>query len=135
MMTDCPFWLRSFKSIWTTFEQLNNPFVLEKKKNEKNICFSQLWHNGIVKTAEELERENEFIVFYKNNKFKMKDEETTLNGIWKYNTKTRSLELNLIELGHKINFKIVKLNDNELSYIHEELDNNMIFNLKPNIKK
>ena len=65
----------------------------------------------------------------------MKDEETTLNGIWKYNTKTRSLELNLIELGHKINFKIVKLNDNELSYIHEELDNNMIFNLKPNIKK
>ncbi|WP_374540365.1 hypothetical protein [Flavobacterium sp.] len=91
--------------------------------------------NGIVKTAEELERENEFIVFYKNNKFKMKDEETTLNGIWKYNTKTRSLELNLIELGHKINFKIVKLNDNELSYIHEELDNNMIFNLKPNIKK
>lgn len=90
--------------------------------------------NGVIKSAEELQRQNEFITFYKNNKFKMKDDEMILNGIWKINTNNNTIELNLIELGQKLVFKIIKLNTNEFSYIHEELDKKTIFNLKPNIK-
>ncbi|MEY4835011.1 MAG: hypothetical protein RI980_1126 [Bacteroidota bacterium] len=88
--------------------------------------------NGMIKTAEEFDKK-ESIIFYKNNKFKMKDSEHILNGIWKFNYLTSEMELNIIELNQKISLKIISLQLDVLDYIYKELDDKMVFHLKPKI--
>jgi hypothetical protein len=89
--------------------------------------------NGSIKSAEEFDK-NESIIFYKNNKFKMKDSEHILNGIWKFNYLNNKMELNVVELNQIISLKIVSLKADVLDYIYEELDDKMIFHFKPKIK-
>lgn len=88
--------------------------------------------NGTIKSAEEFERE-ESIVFYKNNKFKMKDSEQAMNGIWKFNYLTNVIELTLIDINQKIEIKILKLKPDLLDYVSEEVDAKMIFHFKPKL--
>lgn len=114
-----------------------------------NICYGQdkidlnnlykewkletLEKNGSIKSAEEFDK-NESIIFYKNNKFKMKDSEHVLNGIWKFNYINNKMELNVVELNQIISLKIVSLKADVLDYIYEEVDNKMIFHFKLKIK-
>ena len=90
--------------------------------------------NGKIKNAEEFDKD-ESIIFYKNNKFKMNDSEQTMNGIWKFNYLTNTIELTLVDKNQKIKLKLLKLNSEELDYISEEDDSTMIFHFKPKIKK
>lgn len=90
--------------------------------------------NGKIKSAEEFDKD-ESITFYKNNKFKMNDSEQAMNGIWKFNYLTNTIELTLVDINQKIKLKLLKLNSEELDYISEEDDSTMIFHFKPKIKK
>ncbi|WP_297868805.1 hypothetical protein [uncultured Flavobacterium sp.] len=90
--------------------------------------------NGKIKNAEEFDKD-ESIIFYKNNKFKMNDSEQTMNGIWKFNYLTNTIELTLVDINQKIKLKLLKLNSEELDYISEDDDSTMIFHFKPKIKK
>lgn len=90
--------------------------------------------NGKIKSVEEFDKD-ESIIFYKNNKFKMNDSEQTMNGIWKFNYLTNTIELTLIDINQKIKLKLLKLNSEELDYISEDDDSTMIFHFKPKIKK
>lgn len=73
----------------------------------------------------------ESIIFYKNKKFKMIDSEATFNGIWKFDSTTNIIELNLVELNHKIYLKIINLSPDKFSYIYNEEDKKLIFHLVP----
>lgn len=90
--------------------------------------------NGKTRNADEFDK-NETIIFYKNQKFKMKDSEQTINGIWKFNTLTNNLELSLVEFGKKIIVNLVSLSYDELKYISPEIDEKIIFNFKAKLKQ
>lgn len=86
--------------------------------------------NNSIKTAQELEM-NESITFHKNRKFKIIDTNSETYGVWSFNPFTNYLELKLLEFNTTLKFKIISLSSNELSYIYEELDKNMIYHLTP----
>jgi hypothetical protein len=112
---------------------LISSFSYSQEKIEiNNICkewkLVALEKNGSINLAEDLDKK-ESIFFYKNKKFKMKDSESTFNGIWKFNSVTNILELNLVELNHKIYLKIINLSTDKFSYIYNEEDKKLIFHL------
>lgn len=105
----------------------------QEKIDINNLCkkwkLETFEKNGIIKDAEEFEKD-ETIIFYKNNKFKMIDSDQSVNGIWKFNYLTNVLELNVVEISQKINLKVLNLNADNFDYISEEIDSKLIFHCK-----
>lgn len=123
------------KKITLLITVLITVFSYSQEKIEiDNICkewkLVALEKNGSINLAEEMDKE-ESIIFYKNKKFKMIDSEATFNGIWKFDSTTNIIELNLVELNHKIYLKIINLSPDKFSYIYNEEDKKLIFHLVP----